>query len=425
MMSWKTFVGRACVASGLFGLAMFAAIRLAAANPGGPTRSELTFAGVLRRDASGAPFVGTTTLTFQFSKGGVSVCSVTTNPITFTEAMGGAFTVRVPIGAPCPPQLFDGTDVTYNVHQDMPTPSMVAMNVAVTPVPYARFADQAGVNNDCPAGYTLDASASPGIVCARTVSLGRTILRDEVVKVGAGASAFWVDRYEATVHLTATGIPLSTSTTTGGVEGLAVESSGLTPSGQRPAGDGPARALSHPGQPTVNLTWFQANEACRAAGKRMLQREEWFAAASGTPDTDQVTCNVSTTGARPATETNRCVSASGVHDMIGNVWEWTGEWYAGVGQVTSPAQSLAGTRITGIRVNDGLAPWPATYRGDGTWNITSTVYNDAESQIGVPAAALRGGLWRDGTLSGIFALLLTYGPSYREAGYGFRCVVPR
>jgi formylglycine-generating enzyme required for sulfatase activity len=378
---------------------------------------------VLRRDASGAPFVGTTTLTFQFSKAGASACSVTTAPIVFTEAMGGAFTVEVPIGTPCPPQLFDGSDVTYSVQQDLPTPTVVATGVTVTPVPYARFADQAGVSNDCPAGYLRDTAAAPGIVCARTVTLGGMPLRDEVVKVGTGGSAFWVDRYEASVHATSTGVQLAVSNASAGVDGLAVETSGLTVSGQRPAGDGPARAYSHPGYPTVNLTWFQANEACRASGKRLLTREEWFAAASGT--VDGPLCNVSTAGARPSATGNGCVSASGAHDMIGNVWEVTAEWYASVGQITSPAQSTVGAAVVGIRVNNSQPAWPADHGSDGTWNVTSVVSNGMDNQIGVPAVAFRGGSWSAGGRGGTFALDLTTGPSARAVSVGFRCVVPR
>jgi formylglycine-generating enzyme required for sulfatase activity len=133
---------------------------------------------------------------------------------------------------------------------------------------------------------------------------------------------------------------------------------------------------------------------------------------------------VSTGGARAAAAINGCTSTAGAHDMIGNVWEWTTEWYASAGQVTSAAQTTIGARVTGIRVNDALTPWPSDYNGDGTWNITSTVVNDAEGQIGIPSAALRGGYWTLGTRTGVFALDLTYGPSARNPALGFRCVVP-
>ena len=37
-------------------------------------------------------------------------------------------------------------------------------------------------------------------------------------------------------------------------------------------------------RPATNITWFQAQAACRLAGKHLATDEEWLAAASGTPD---------------------------------------------------------------------------------------------------------------------------------------------
>jgi formylglycine-generating enzyme required for sulfatase activity len=416
MMSWKMFVARTGVGAGLFGVAMFAAIRLAAADPGGPTRPGLTFAGVLRRDASGAPFVGTTTLTFQFSKGGASACSATTAPIVFTEAMGGAFTVEVPIGSPCPPQLFDGSDVTYSVQQDLPSPSTVATGVRVTPVPYARFADQAGVNNDCPAGYTRSTVAADTayFVCVRTVMLAGISLRDEVVKVGAGASAFWIDRYEASVYRVSTGLQVGTATLPVADN---IDTSGLTRLGQRMAGDGPARAFSRTGPSTGNITWFQANEACAASGKQLPTGSQWLRAASGTSDpVSGGACNVSATGPRPADASNGCVSSSGAHDMVGNLREWTDEWYAGLN-----------TNVNLDPANRWVDGPGASFQADGTYNVTSYAYpaNPGVNSPGLPAAALRGGGWTDGAQAGVFSLTLAYAPSYWHENHGFRCVVLR
>jgi hypothetical protein len=62
--------------------------------------------------------------------------------MTSGTATNGAFTVNVPIGTPCPPQFFDGSDTVYDVSQggDLLTPTPVL----ITPVPYARFADVTG-----------------------------------------------------------------------------------------------------------------------------------------------------------------------------------------------------------------------------------------------------------------------------------------
>ena len=390
---------RGAVIAAMTSASVLVTLRFANAIPGGRTRDSLSFSGTLLGRT------GTQTLTFTFKKNGATVCAPTAMT---TPGANGQFTVEVQIGAPCPAGLFDGGDASFDISVGS---TVVVNNRPVTPVPYARYADQAGVGNDCPAGYTLDAVATPGTVCARTVTLGGMALRDEVVKVGTGGSAFWIDRYEASVHLVSTGGQLGTTATGSAADDI--DSSGLTRSGQRPAGDSPARALSHSGLPTGNATWFQANEACSASGKQLPTGSQWLRAASGT--SDGAACNVSGGMARPSNPSNRCVSASGAHDMIGNLWEMTDEWYAGLNTaVSDPVNAWVDTTGT-------------TYGGDGTWNITSRAYAGAPTGYtqGLPATGLRGGDSNNGARSGIFALHLANAPSGWSALGGFRCIVPR
>jgi hypothetical protein len=220
----------------------------------------------------------------------------------------------------------------------------------------AELAVVSAANPVCPRDYTHNPAALPGTVCIRTVPLGTTMVQDEVVKVGTGATAFWVDRYEAAVHQASTGAQLAASDAVGGALPPTIASSGLEVTGHYPR-DTPRSALafSHSGRPTVSITWFHANAACRAAGKRLLRREEWFAAASGTNDGAACWTDPSNRGTRVSSPTNGCTSASGAHDMIGNVWEWTSEWYAGAGAAA--------------QVNSALQNWPAEYNMDATWNV--------------------------------------------------------
>ena len=97
--------------------------------------------------------------------------------------------------------------------------------------------------------------------------------------------------------------------------------------------------------------------------------------------------------------------------MVGNLWELTDEWYAGL--------SGSGT--------DGRTDWPSDYGGDGPWNLTPSVHNRPGStrNFAIPAVAERGGAWPSGTTAGRFALLLVDGPSNWTGGVGFRCVIPR
>lgn len=406
MMPWRAFLARASAASGLFGLAMFAAIRLATADPGGPTRDELTFAGTLR-NADGSPSTDTTPLRFVFRRGAATApaCDVTTDPLTLRV---GAFTVPVPIGrCPQPRSLFDGEAVTYEVFQG--TSLLTERPVNVTPVPYARFADQAGVDNDCPAGYqrvvTSSADGFSEDRVRRLCILGPTSNpTDEVVRVGSGATAFWIDRFEASVRDRA---------------GAAADISRLSANGQWYPGTlaPPLLARSVRGvSPAIYVTWFQAQELCRASGKRLPTGEEWLAAASGTVDS-ATNCNVSsTTGARVTSAQSSCVSAWGAVDMIGNLWEWTVEWDAGVGQANR------------------LDSWPSSipqYNGDGLWNVASRANPfpagtpDAGPVTGIPSSIRRGGDYQSGAWSGVFAWNADVGPSHSAPSEGFRCVVPR
>lgn len=133
-------------------------------------------------------------------------------------------------------------------------------------VPYAKFAEQVGYP-DCPVGY--DHVEATGItLCTKG--------EDEVLKVGTGASAFWIDRYEDVLLDAATGLRAPDP---------ARSFPGFPTNGQWGGGVPPVRAESRKGiSPSASLSWFQANEACRISGNRLPTGDEWLAAARGTPD---------------------------------------------------------------------------------------------------------------------------------------------
>ena len=121
--------------------------------------------------------------------------------------------------------------------------------------------------------------------------------------------------------------------TAGGATQLGTASDDYAPcanNGQNCAND--IYAVSLPAEiPSANVTWFQAQEACANAGKRLPTSAEWQVGANGTPDpgpdNGTTDCNsasdggASLTGARTS-----CVSARGAFDMVGNLAEWVADW---------------------------------------------------------------------------------------------------
>lgn len=167
--------------------------------------------------------------------------------------------------------------------------------------------------------------------------------------------------------------------------------------GQNCAGD--IYALSLPAQhPSASLTWFQAQEACANAGKRLPASAEWQVGANGTPDPgpdDRApTCNsantatTTLTGARAA-----CVSSRGAFDMVGNVGEWVADW---------------------VPISTDCPGW-GSLSADVMCLVGATT-----SETG-PGALVRGGFYFGGEINGPLSVIGTIAPSRSEDFIGFRC----
>lgn len=103
-----------------------------------------------------------------------------------------------------------------------------------------------------------------------------------------------------------------------------------------------------PDLPVLHVNWFEAAAYCRWAGRRLPTEAEWELAASGTPEGDdnriaagkrrypwgdqapragQANLDWSAGGGLPVYALPDSDSAFGVRQMVGNVWEWTADWF--------------------------------------------------------------------------------------------------
>jgi len=188
----------------------------------------------------------------------------------------------------------------------------------------------------------------------------------------------------------------------GGATHLGVQSTqDYLPCGDQGQDCGNIYAVSLPGVvPSSNITWFQAQQACRNAGKRLPSNAEWQAAVTGTPDpgSDDGTtdCNTASAfAAIPAGSRSACKSARGAFDMVGNLYEWVADWVP---------------RATGC----------------GAWSAGVSPTGDDQCLAGAettgePGALLRGGAFFSGPLAGPLAVLASSPPSLANVGVGFRC----
>jgi formylglycine-generating enzyme required for sulfatase activity len=172
-----------------------------------------------------------------------------------------------------------------------------------------------------------------------------------------------------------------------------------TASGQNCTND--IYAVSLPGvTPSAAMTWFQAQQACTNAGKRLPSNAEWQAAVAGTPDpgpdNGTTDCNTnSTSTVAPTGSRSSCVSARGAFDMVGNLLEWVADW---VPRSTTP----------------------------GTWSAAASPTGDLQLLSGAattdePGALLRGGFYDDGTNAGPLEVAGSRGPSFVSRAVGVRC----
>jgi formylglycine-generating enzyme required for sulfatase activity len=161
-------------------------------------------------------------------------------------------------------------------------------------------------------------------------------------------SSFWIDKYEIM----------------NAQYRRCVESGSCQPPKDRRTFDDPALAQ----HPVTNVTWNQARTYCHWVGRRLPTEAEWEKAARGTDGRRYPWGNSEESikewireralrpgnnGTAPVGSLPAAVSPYGVHDMVGNVWEWVKDWYAEDYYVTGPSQDPQGPLRGSFRVLRG------------------------------------------------------------------------
>jgi hypothetical protein len=197
----------------------------------------------------------------------------------------------------------------------------------------------------------------------------------QMVKVGPTC----IDRYEASVW----------SSPTGGTQyGVSSDDYPCNDNGQDCAN---IYARSVAGvTPSRFITWFQAQQALANSGKRLPSNAEWQAAVAGTPDS--TACNISGGSAQNTGANAGCISNHGANDMVGNLWEWVGDW----------------------------VPASTACPGWGSFSDDSMCLSGASTDAGGPGALFRGGGFVNGTDAGPFAVGAYDQPSTSASVLGFR-----
>ncbi len=160
------------------------------------------------------------------------------------------------------------------------------------------------------------------------------------------------------------------------------------------------------------VTYTQAKQLCARSGKRLPTNEEWYKVAIG--QTNISSCYRGSKNEANLTGSLDCQSPYGIHDMLGNVWEWTDDI---VTNGNYQERVLPESGYVSLVDDNGIVI-STTNTGDTNFGKDYAWVNK-EGVRGI----LRGGFYGSGEDDGgIFSQNISVALDFASAGVGFRCV---
>jgi len=197
------------------------------------------------------------------------------------------------------------------------------------------------------------------------------VLANELPQRTLSLSAFWIDRTEVT------NAQYSRCVQAGGCTAQKSTGSYFDQSAGSYYGNS-----AYDQYPVIYVTWEQADDYCRWAGRRLPTEAEWEKAARGSTDSRRFPWGEWMEGGSPGQKLNYCdancawdpkdesandgimgiapigsypVGASpyGAYDMAGNVWEWVSDWYSTTYFALAPLQDPLGPNSGAAKIMRG------------------------------------------------------------------------
>jgi len=116
---------------------------------------------------------------------------------------------------------------------------------------------------------------------------------------------------------------------------------------KRVAGSNPSHATAD-NLPVEQVTWDTARSYCQGAGGRLPTEAEWeYAARAGSTgarygNLPEIAWYQRNSGGKTHPVGQKRPNAFGLYDMLGNVWQWTADWYDAAYYRTSERQDPTG-----------------------------------------------------------------------------------